>query len=177
MFPRNRSVLGSPLPLKLWVLQIILNLGQSLCCLSSVKSWRGMIVQAYSLDWALTESLTSGDQWGFVSGRFTTGALVKMVDKWQSCLEKRNEVHACGFLNLKKAFDRVPHCPLLDKLSTLNINPFIFCWLESYLIHQSQTVVVSGESFASCSFGYPPRVSSWASPVPVVYKWRYRSDH
>ena len=63
-------------------------------------------------------------------------------------MERRNEVCAV-FLDLKKAFDRVPHLPLLDKVSALNIYPFILCWMESYLMHRSQTVVVDGESSSS----------------------------
>ena len=55
----------------------------------------------------------------------------------------------CGFFNLNKAFEKVPYHPLLDKFSALNINPFVLCWLESYLMHQSQTVVVGGESSTS----------------------------
>ena len=107
-------------------------------------------VQAYLLEWALTESLISDDQWGFLCGRSTTGALVNTVDRWHRCLERGNEVCAV-FLDLKKAFDRVPHRPLLDKLRALNINPFVLQWLENYLMHRSQTVVVGGESSAPAS--------------------------
>ena len=91
-------------------------------------------VQAYILEWALTESLISDDQWGFLNGRSTTGALVNTVDRWHRCLERGNEVCAV-FLDLKKAFDRVPHRPLLDKLRSLKINPYVLQWLESYLLH------------------------------------------
>ena len=115
-------------------------------------------VQAYLLEWALTESLISDDQWGFLFGRSTTGALVDTVDSWHRCLEKGNKVRTV-FLDLKKAFDRVPHRPLLDKFRALNINPSVLQWLESYLIHQSQFVIVGGESSAPASVlsGVPQR--------------------
>ena len=107
-------------------------------------------MQAYLLEWALTKSLISDDQWGFLYGRSTTGALVNTVDRWHRCLERGNEVCAV-FLDLKKAFDRVPHHPLLEKLRALNINPYVLQWLESYLMHRSQFVVVGGESSAPAS--------------------------
>ena len=102
-------------------------------------------VLAYLLDWALSKSLISDNQWGFLSGRSTTGVLVTTTDKWHRCLERGSEVCAV-FLDLKKALDRVPHHPLMSKLGALDLNPFILRWLENYLMHQSQFVVVDRES-------------------------------
>ena len=49
------------------------------------------------------------------------------------------------FLDLKKAFDTVPHQSLMEKLVRLNLNPFILQWLCSYLTNRQQKVVVGGE--------------------------------
>ena len=88
------------------------------------------------------------------SRRSLTTKIVKssfncMVDGWHSCPERWNEVCAI-FFDLKKAFNTVPHHPLLDKLTPLNINPSVLQWLESYLIHQFQFVFFGGESQVSC---------------------------
>ncbi len=99
-------------------------------------------VQRYFLDWVESESLISRDQWEFLNGRSTNGALVTIVDKWHRCLERGSDVCAV-FLDLKKAFDTVPHRPLLGELG---INPFVLHWLESYLLGRSQTIVVGGVS-------------------------------
>ena len=53
------------------------------------------------------------------------------------------------FLYLKKAFDSVPHRPLIDKLFRLDLDPFILRWLESYLMFRSQVVVVGSEASPS----------------------------
>ena len=111
-------------------------------------------VLAYLLDWALSKSLISDNQWGFLSGRSTIGVLVTTIDKWHRCLERGSEVCAV-FLDLKKAFDRVPHRPVISKLSALDLNPFILRWLENYLMHRSRFVVVGGES--SIPFCYTVR--------------------
>ena len=50
------------------------------------------------------------------------------------------------FFDLHKAFDSVPHCPLLDTLSSFNILPTLLRWLHSYLCDRLQLVVVNGSS-------------------------------
>ena len=46
--------------------------------------------------------------------------------------------------NLCKAFDSVPHQPLLCKLFNLQVNPFLFRWIHSYLSSRTQSVVLDG---------------------------------
>ena len=51
------------------------------------------------------------------------------------------------FFDIQKAFDSVPHLPLLQKLEQIGINPYILRWVQSYLTVRRQFVVVEG----SCS--------------------------
>ena len=53
------------------------------------------------------------------------------------------------FLDLSKAFDKVPHIPLLSKLTHLNVPKTLFDWFHNYLCQTLQNVVVNGESSAS----------------------------
>ena len=82
-------------------------------------------------------------QWGFLEGRSTTGALLEAVDRWHRFLERKSEV-CVVFLDLSKAFDRVPHAPLLDKLRDLDLDPYLVRWLGNYLQDRRQNVVVGG---------------------------------
>ncbi len=50
------------------------------------------------------------------------------------------------FFDYRKAFDSVPHWPLLKKLETLGFNSHILRWITDYLTNRCQTVVVNGES-------------------------------
>jgi len=50
------------------------------------------------------------------------------------------------FFDFQKAFDSVPHWPLLQKLESLDFNIHIWCWVTDYLTDHYQTVVVNGES-------------------------------
>ena len=43
-----------------------------------------------------------------------------------------------------KAFDSVPHIPLITKLQQLNLDPNIVSWVRNYLSDRSQCVVING---------------------------------
>ena len=55
------------------------------------------------------------------------------------------------FLDLSKAFDSVPHVPLLHHLKDTGLNPYIVQWIAFYLINRKQHVVVQGESSTDTS--------------------------
>ena len=73
-----------------------------------------------------------------------------------SLLESYSSV--CGaFLDLRKAFDSVPHQPLLDLLASSNLPLPLLNRLHSYLLNRTQCVVVNGSSSSSllASSGVP----------------------
>ena len=82
-------------------------------------------------------------QWGFTSGKSTTGALLAVTDQWHRVLDSGREI-CTVFFDYSKAFDSVPHRPLLDKLSAVNVSPYILKWIASYLLNRMQAVCVSG---------------------------------
>ena len=90
----------------------------------------------------ITYSLILNGGFG-LSGQLT--ALLSVLHEWFLTLEDGNEVCAI-FLDYKKAFDSIPHRPLLDKLMYLGFNEYILRWVTSYLTCRSQRVVVNGES-------------------------------
>ena len=87
----------------------------------------------------------SDSQWGFTEGRSTVTALIKCVDDWLKVLEEGKEICAV-FFDYRKAFDTVPHQPLIAKLRTLDLDHSIVYWLHDYLCDRTQSVVVGGES-------------------------------
>ena len=85
----------------------------------------------------------SARQWGFLPGRSTTSALLAVTHDWLSNLD--NGIEVCTvYLDLRKAFDSVPHCALLQKLYNIHLDPYIIQWINSYLAERSQMVVVGG---------------------------------
>ena len=66
------------------------------------------------------------NQWGFQKGKSTTLVLLSTVHQWHLYLEDHKEMYATlTFLDLKKAFDTVPHRLLVYKLSEIELNNFI----------------------------------------------------
>ena len=72
-------------------------------------------------------SLLSDRQWGFRPGRSTTSALLSTLSDWHAELDQGNDICAI-FFDYRKAFDSVPHFPLVKKLMDLNFYPF-YCYL------------------------------------------------
>ena len=85
----------------------------------------------------------SQHQWGFTAGRLTTTALLSFTHNCQTALDSGDEVCSV-FFDLCKAFDKVPHLPLLQKLADLQVNTCILRWIGSYLLERSQAVVLGG---------------------------------
>ena len=50
------------------------------------------------------------------------------------------------FLDISKAFDRVPHIPLLQHLKDIGLDHHIIQWIASHLLNRKQYVVVGGAS-------------------------------
>ena len=90
----------------------------------------------------------SNSQWGFTAGRSTIGALLSTTHDWFKLLEEGKDICAV-FLDYRKAFDSVPHRPLIEKLKGVGLNPHIIAWLSDYLTSRKQRVVVDGSISSS----------------------------
>ncbi len=86
-------------------------------------------------------------QYGFLRGKSTEHALLHITNKIGQALNE-NKFCVGVFLDLKKAFDVVPHNILLKKLEKLGITGTALAWFNSYLSNRSQRVDMSG-----CSAG------------------------
>ena len=82
-------------------------------------------------------------QFGFLPQSSTSDALTTALHDWYLTLEKRKDI-AVALFDLTKAFDRVPHGPLLLKLRSVGITGPLLSWLRSYLADRTQVVAVQG---------------------------------
>ncbi len=100
------------------------------------------------IHWVISSHLTenrilSDAQWGFSPGKGTVTALLNTTHQWLKMLEERKDVCAM-FFDFRKAFDSVPHRPLLNKLSQLGLHEHTVQWVANYLTARHQNVVVNG---------------------------------
>ena len=72
------------------------------------------------LDFCQTQNPLSDSQFSFRPGYSTESALITATNSWITQLDKEYSICAT-FYDLTKAFDSVPHQPLLDVLSSLDI--------------------------------------------------------
>ena len=85
----------------------------------------------------------SAFQWGFLEGRSTVAALLHLTDHWLQALEAGHDICAV-FFDFRKAFDSVPHMPLMEKINSLVPHEIIYRWINNYLADRTQAVVVNG---------------------------------
>ena len=94
-------------------------------------------------------NILSNNQFGFRSSFSKESGLITTTHLWFSLLDSNFSICAI-FFDLCKAFDSIPHRPLLDTLLSYNIPPCLVNWIQSYLTHCSQQVVIDN-SFSSKS--------------------------
>jgi len=101
-----------------------------------------------------------------MSNRSTVSALIRVLDDWQSALDQGNEV-CIVFFGVSKAFDTVPHLPLLQKLSEIGLDPYLIRWIRSYLAGRSHSICKYRWlqlCHPTCTIRCPARLGTW----PVV---------
>ena len=95
-------------------------------------------------------------QFGFREKHSTNHALISIVDKISTALDKNRVV--CGvFVDFQKAFDTVNHNILLNKLSHYGIRGNVNNWFRSYLQDRKQYVSILGfnSAYSTLHHGVP----------------------
>ena len=99
--------------------------------------------------------LIADQQHGFIAGRSCTTQLISTLEDWTKILDDGECVDAI-YMDLKKAFDSVPHQRLLAKLKGYGIKGKLLKWIETFLNCRKHCVLVNGAA------------SSWTEAVSGV---------
>ncbi len=93
---------------------------------------------------------------GFKKGDGTVNRLLALTDAIYRSLGDGTDV-LLVFLDITKAFDRVYHRGLINKLEAFGVSGSLLKWLESYLSNRSQRVVINGKdsNWRSINAGVP----------------------
>lgn len=84
-------------------------------------------------------------QHGFLKNRSTTSNLLTFIDFTTSNMDAGGQVDAI-FTDYSKAFDRIDHNILLEKLLFAGVHGNLYRWFTSYIENRSQAVVLNGYS-------------------------------
>ena len=91
------------------------------------------------------QKLISKQQFGFRAGHSTSDALTYVSQRLTNTINNREEARVVC-LDISKAFDRVWHPGLLEKLSALGFSGKLLAWLADYLSNRSMKVILNGKS-------------------------------
>ena len=87
--------------------------------------------------------LLSVRQHGYRHGKSTTTCLLQSLHDWTHWIDSGHDVDVIYF-DFSKAFDRVPHHLLIEKISQYGLNKNIILWIEHFLKSRSQSVRYKG---------------------------------
>ena len=101
------------------------------------------IIHRNILRYLNTKGILTNRQFGLLPKSSTSDALTTTLHDWYGYFEDRKSV-AVALFDLSKAFDKVPHSPLLLKLGAVGLSGPMHSWFRSYLSDRSQLVAVHG---------------------------------
>ena len=111
-------------------------------------------------------SIISPFQYGFQAGHSTKHAVTNVITMAYDNINNK-KFTGVSFLDIKKAFDRVDHHILINKLEHYGIRGTANDLLKSYLLQRKQFIVIDEQSSKSSSSS-----SSSFNPVfPCVRRW------
>ncbi|KAK3095343.1 hypothetical protein FSP39_013497 [Pinctada imbricata] len=90
-----------------------------------------------------TNNLFSDRQYGFIGGRSTALQLLTVLDIWTDALDHQEQIDAI-YMDFMKAFDKVPHGRLVQKLKSYGISDRMCIWIKSFLTNRKQRVHING---------------------------------
>ena len=110
-----------------------------LCCMSKVLE---KIVFEKVCKFLIPSSI-SLRQFGFVWNRSTLQQLILYSEFLISARADRCQVDSV-YLDIRKAFDTIPHDKLLSKLWSIGVTGKLWLFFKAYLLHRRQCVVIEG---------------------------------
>jgi hypothetical protein len=96
------------------------------------------------MDHLLTNNLTRDSQHGFMPGKSCASNL-EFIDKVTESVDEGTAVDIF-YLDLAKAFDKVPRRRLISKLKAKGVDILTIVWNEDWLTDSKQTVSIRGST-------------------------------
>ena len=108
-------------------------------------------LESFVVGWMGSECNHIDSQYGSISGRSTTHALI--LHKVHSQLDGRQAYARILLLDFSKAFHHIDHAILLEKLSKNDIHPVLCAWQRGLLTNRRQRIKIGATGVNSESLG------------------------
>ena len=102
------------------------------------------LIKDHLVDFLVKNNLINPSQHGFLKARSCLTNMLCFLEDVTKWVNEGSPIDII-YLDLKKAFDNVPHQRLLLKLKTHGLGNGMINWIEKWLIDRRQRVVVDGE--------------------------------
>jgi hypothetical protein len=102
------------------------------------------MLEAIVLSHLMENNLIGDSQHGFMPGKSCASNLVEFMDFVTDAVDKGKSVDIF-YLDFSKAFDKVPHKRLVEKMKAKGIEDGVVRWIESWLSGRTQRVCIHGE--------------------------------
>ena len=89
--------------------------------------------------WLVDNKILSSDQHGFRKNKSTVSAIASLLDSLHKNINDNRNSYIV-YLDLKKAFDTIPHTRMIAKLQMLGMDETTLSWFKSYLSNRLQCV-------------------------------------
>ena len=98
------------------------------------------ILESFPYKWLLDSVSKKIDslQFGSLKGSSTSMALIYMLHKWFEAADKQGNTIRICLLDFSKAFDRLDHNILLEKLKDMEVHPVLLNWIANFLTGRQQ---------------------------------------
>jgi len=106
------------------------------------------IIRDSLMDPLRSNGLLSNKQYGFLKGRSAKIQIIRVMDDWTKHLDQGRSVDVV-YMDFMKAFDKVSHEHLQQKLGHLGVHQQILDWMYDFLNERSQVVVYNNKMSSS----------------------------
>ena len=113
------------------------------------------LIRDHMVEFLEKHKLINTYQHGFLNARSCLTNLLCFLEEITKWVDDRSPVDVV-YLDFQKAFDKVPHQRLLLKLNAHGIGKEVINWIEKWLTHRRQRVIVDGD------------ISNWKSVLSGV---------
>ena len=129
------------------------------------------LIRDHMVEFLVKYNLINTSQHGFLKARSCLTNLLCFFEEITKWVDDGSPVDVV-YLDFQKAFDKVPHQRLILKLKARGIGNNVINWIEKWLTHRRQRVIVDGEisNWKLVFSGVPQGVSIRPYTVFNIYK-------
>ena len=126
------------------------NFDDSICIRQNSSDFSTVKVLRYTvMNHLETHQILCPNQYGFRAEHSCESQLLVTINNFAYALNNKLQVDI-GILVFSKAFDKVPHSRLIQKLEYYGIRGKPLQWIKSFLSNRSQRVIIEGCYSSSC---------------------------